>query len=60
MELDYLLYSEVSPHWILVCNVTAMPPVIFALQGGSKGGGYNICEPPPWRGIGGSAPEAKK
>jgi len=34
---DYLLYLEVSPHWTLVCNVVATPPIIFALQEGSNG-----------------------
>jgi len=28
------LYSKVSPHWTLVQNVVAMPPIKYTLQGG--------------------------
>ena len=59
MELDYLMYSKVSPHWTLVHNGVATLPVKYSLQGGSRGGGCNLWEPPLGKGIGGSAPNAK-
>jgi len=33
VEPDYLLYSKVSPHWTLVLNGVATPPIKYALQG---------------------------
>ena len=51
VEHDYLMYSKVSPHWTLVHNGAAKPPVKYMLLGGSKGGG---C-----RGSGAAPPKLK-
>ncbi len=59
MEPDYLLYSEVSPHWTPVRNVVEMPPVKCTLQGGSKGGRCDLWEPSPSRGLGVAPPKLK-
>jgi len=37
VELDYLLYLEVSPDWTPICNVVTTSPLIYALQRGSEG-----------------------
>ena len=34
MELDYLLYSKVSPHWTLVRDGATTLPIKYSLQGG--------------------------
>ena len=47
VELGYLLYSMVSLHWTPVCNGAAIPPIKCSLQGGSRGGGYDLWEPLP-------------
>ena len=58
VEPDYLLYSEVSPHWTRIGNVASMPPIIFVLQGGSKGVDATFGSPPLARDQG-QSPEAK-
>jgi len=58
VEPDYPLYSKVLSYWTQVRNVAATLPVIFTLQGGSRGGGCDLWEP-PWWGIGGSTLKAK-
>ena len=52
MELDYLLCLEVSLHLTLVHNVAVVSPVIFALQGGFRGGVVIFGSPPPSGGSG--------
>ena len=42
VEPDYLLYSKVSPHWTPVQNGAATSPVKYSLQGGSRGGSYDL------------------
>ena len=56
VEPDYILYSKVSPHWILVLNRVTTPPVKYSLQGGW----LQPLGSPPWRGVSGAAPPKLK
>jgi len=59
VELDYLLYSEVSLLWTLIRNAAATLPIKCTPPEGSKAGSNDYLEPPSWWGIGGSATEDK-
>ena len=61
VEPDYLLYSKVPPHWTPVQNGggNAARKIIVAV-GGSRAGGNDFWEPPPWRGVSGAAPPKLK
>jgi len=59
VEPDYLLYSEVSLHWTPVRNVVATPPIIFVLQGGSRGVGCDLWKPRAGGGSGATPPKLK-
>jgi len=56
VEPNYLLYSEVSPHWTPVHNAARR---MYVARGIRRGGGDDDYLDPPWWGIGGSEPQAK-
>jgi len=58
VEPDYLLYSNVLPHWTPVQNGGGNAAHKIFAVGGPGGGGRDLWEPPPGGGFRGNAPQS--